>query len=164
MDGNTDDDDGGSGSAGRRKQGAGAARRDASKPRPDKGKKGEKPAEKAVRAASKGAKPVPRVVTPRSAASGEQVRKKDFVDQVAAASGARKPDVRNVVDAMLALMAERVGAGDELIVPPLGRVRMVKEKDNGKARIVILRVHIASGEDEGGNSPGDGAPLAEGED
>lgn len=164
MDADGEDDDGGSGGTGRRKAGAGAAGRGARKPRPEKGEKGEKPAGKAVRAGGKGARPAPRVVTPRAVASGEQVRKKDFVDRVAAASGARKPDVRKVVDATLALIAERVGAGDELILPPFGRVRMVKEKDNGKARIAILRVHIASGEDEGGNSPDDGDPLAEAED
>ncbi len=87
--------------------------------------------------------------------SGEQVRKKDFVDQLAGASGIRKGDVRIVLDAALTLIGERLKAGDEIALPPLGRLRLIKERDNGKARIATLRLQTASGDETAD------APLAE---
>jgi nucleoid DNA-binding protein len=95
------------------------------------------------------------VVSGKEPRSGVQVKKKDFLDQVAAASGGKKAEVRGVLDAALALIAERLMAGDEIALPPLGRLRMVREKDNGKARIATLRLQLP-GE---GEAPTD--PLAE---
>jgi nucleoid DNA-binding protein len=94
-----------------------------------------------------GGRSAPRVVTARKARTGVQIRKKDFIDKVVAASGARKAEARAVVDATLALLADRVLAGDEVNVPPLGKLRLLKEKDTGKARIATLRLQVASDEE-----------------
>jgi nucleoid DNA-binding protein len=109
-----------------------------------------------ARRGSGAAEPV--VVTARTARTGVQIRKKDFVDQVVAASGVKKADARAVLDAALALMADRVLAGDELVLPPLGRLRLLKERDKGKSRIATLRLQVAT-EGEGVTDP-----LAEAED
>jgi nucleoid DNA-binding protein len=101
---------------------------------------------------------LPPVVAGKAARSGVQVKKKDFVDKVAAASGVKKGEVKSVLDAALAIMVERVMAGDELVLPPLGKLRLLREKDNGKARIATLRLQVA-GEGEGASDP-----LAEAED
>jgi DNA-binding protein HU-alpha len=101
---------------------------------------------------------LPPVVAGRAARSGVQVKKKDFVEKVAAASGVKKGDVRSVVDAALAILAERVLAGDEVNLPPLGKMRMMREKDNGKVRVAMLRLQVAA-EGEGASDP-----LAEAED
>ena len=91
------------------------------------------------------------VVSGKALLSGVQVKKKDFLDQVAAASGGREAEVRGVLDAVLALIAERLMAGDEIALPPLGRLRMVRQKDNGKARIATLRLQL----------PGEGEAVAD---
>ena len=70
---------------------------------------------------------------------------------MAAASGGREAEVRGVLDAVLALIAERLMAGDEIALPPLGRLRMVRQKDNGKARIATLRLQL----------PGEGEAVAD---
>jgi nucleoid DNA-binding protein len=92
------------------------------------------------------------VVSGKAPRSGVQVKKKDFLDQVTAASGANKAEVRGVLDAALTLMAERLKAGDEIALPPLGKLRMVREKDNGKVRIATLRLQLA-GDGESGTDP-----------
>ena len=102
-------------------------------------------------------KAAPRVVMARKARTGVQIKKKDFVEQVAAAAGAKKGEARSVVDAALAIIADRVLAGDELNLPPLGKLRLMKEKDTGKARIATLRLQVAPGEEASD-------PLAEGDD
>jgi nucleoid DNA-binding protein len=94
----------------------------------------------------------PVVVSTRAVRSGSQLKKKDMVERVAAASGVKRADARAVLDAALALIGERLAAGDELQLPPLGRLRMLREKDNGRARIATLRLQVA-GEDEAGKDP-----------
>jgi hypothetical protein len=153
MDEDSDSGENKTGKGGRRKAGAGSARRAAPEGKPAGGRKA---------AAAKPAKATPKLVTARTPPRGEQLRKKDFVDQVAAAAGTRKADVRKVVDAALALVAARVTAGDELILPPLGKLRLVKEKDNGKTRIAVLRLQLTTAEEEGATGASD--PLAPDED
>jgi nucleoid DNA-binding protein len=111
---------------------------------------------KAGRGRSAGAEAV--VVTARTARTGVLVRKKDFIDQVVAASGVKKADARAALDAALALMADKVLAGDELVLPPLGRLRLLKERDRGKLRIATLRLQVAAEGEEATD------PLAEPED
>jgi len=100
----------------------------------------------------RGARTEINVVSGKAPRSGVQVKKKDFLDQVADASGGKKTEVRGVLDAALALIAERLMAGDEIALPPLGRLRMVREKDNGKARIATLRLQLP-GEGEAAADP-----------
>ena len=45
---------------------------------------------------------------------------KDLVDSVAAATGGKKPEVKNMVEATLAALGEAF-AGEGLVVPPLGQ-------------------------------------------
>ena len=94
------------------------------------------------KARREGAKVEPSVVSARAPRSGVQIKKKDFVDQVTAASGAKKGDVRGVVDATLKLLAERLLAGDEFNIPPLGKLWVLREKDNGKMRVATLRLQV----------------------
>jgi DNA-binding protein HU-alpha len=96
-----------------------------------------------------------KVVSTRAVRSGAQIKKKDMVERVATASGVKKADVKAVLDATFVLIAERLAAGDELQVPPLGRLRMLREKDTGRARIATLRLQLAGDED------GSKDPLAE---
>jgi hypothetical protein len=100
--------------------------------------KADKPATKAKPAA----KPELKVVEPVSALEAKVALKlKDLIDSVAAATGGKKPDVKKVVEATLAALGEALAAGKALAVPPLGKVRVVKNK--GPA--LTLKLRLADG-------------------
>ena len=84
----------------------------------------------------------PVVVKSKPAKTGVTLRKKDFVDRAAEKSGVRKSDARSAIDAALTVLSDALAAGDEVVLPPLGKLRVLREKDNGKARIMTLRLQI----------------------
>lgn len=69
------------------------------------------------------------------------LRKKELVDAVVARSGIKKKDAKPVVEAMLAELGEALAAGRELILPPLGRTKLNRERvlDDGRVMIVKIR-------------------------
>ena len=108
-----------------------------------KAEKVEKPAKAAAaKPAAKAAKPELKVV---EAASSETkagtVKLKDLLDTVAAATGGKKPEVKAVIEATLAALGEALATGKSLAVPPLGKLRVVKNK--GPA--LTLKLRLADG-------------------
>ncbi|MES2916848.1 MAG: HU family DNA-binding protein [Pseudomonadota bacterium] len=88
------------------------------------------------------AKPALKVVEPAAAVEPKVALKlKDLVDSVAAATGARKPEVKKAVEATLHALGEALAAGKSLAVPPLGKLRVVKNK--GPA--LTLKLRLADG-------------------
>ncbi|SNS30188.1 HU family DNA-binding protein [Tropicimonas sediminicola] len=74
------------------------------------------------------------------------VRKPDLVDRVVAATGAKKADVRSVVDATLAELGKALAKNDTLHLPPLGRVKVQKRKSVDGGEVLQLRVRqVAEG-------------------
>jgi hypothetical protein len=57
------------------------------------------------------------------------VKKKDFYDRVTAKAGGGRAAPRNAVDATLATLAEAISAGEELILPPVGRFKVMKVRE-----------------------------------
>jgi hypothetical protein len=112
----------------------------------DPDKKSAKPAraekadQPATRTQSTGAaKPALKVVEPAPAAKAPDgaLKFKDLVDSVALATGGKKPDVRKTIQATLAALGEALASGRALVVPPLGKLRVVKSK--GPALTLKLR-------------------------
>ncbi len=68
------------------------------------------------------------------------VQKKDFVDRVVAATGAKRSEVRPIVDATLEQLGEALSSGCTLAVPPLGRARINLEKDQRGGDVITLRL------------------------
>ncbi len=66
------------------------------------------------------------------------LKTKDLIDTVAAATGAKKPEVKKIVEATLLAIAKALATGNDMLVPPLGKVRVVK--DNGVALTLKLRL------------------------
>jgi hypothetical protein len=81
----------------------------------------------ATAAGARAAKP-PLKVVEKPAAAGKAVgfKLKDLVDQVATATGAKKPDAKKAVEATLAAISAALGAGSDLALPPLGKLRIAK--------------------------------------
>lgn len=84
------------------------------------------------------AEPAPGI--PDVPAARPQIRKKDFVDAAVTRAGIRRGEAKTAVEATLAELGERLARGEELQLPPLGKLRIVKEKDTGKTRVITLRL------------------------
>ncbi len=96
---------------------------------------------KAARAAK--AKPAPKAVetaAPEPKAA-EMMKLKDLIDSVVAKTGGKKPDVKAVIEATLAALGDALATGKSLAVPPLGKLRVVKNK--GPA--LTLKLRLADG-------------------
>jgi nucleoid DNA-binding protein len=97
----------------------------------------------------------PKPATPTLAPTA-QLKKADLLDQIVARSLLKKREAKPVLDAALALIGEALARGDELMLPPLGKIRVVKTKDLG-AGAQVLTLKMRSGKDA---SQSDKTPLA----
>lgn len=68
------------------------------------------------------------------------VQKRDFIDRVVAATGARRTDARPIIEATLAQLGLVLSAGQTLAVPPLGRARINLERDARGGDVITLRL------------------------
>jgi Bacterial DNA-binding protein len=99
--------------------------------KPEKAAKGEKPAAKA--------KPALKVVESTDAVAPVGLMKlKDLVDSVTEATGGKKPEVRKTIEATLAAIGTALATGSALAIPPLGKLRVVK--NTGPAMTLKLRL------------------------
>jgi len=78
---------------------------------------------------------------PQPVVLGPVMRKKELIDTVVARTGMKKKDAKPVIEGMLAVLGGALAEGRELILPPLGKVLVRKEKmlPNGKMMIVKVR-------------------------
>ena len=129
--------------------------------------------EKAItKAAKSGAKPGPAKVRaakedpadglgPRVEKASLEVKLKDLVDKVTAATGAKKPHVRSVIEAMLKEMGDALAGSQALNLPGLGKLRVVKQADT-PAGTMTLKLRRGPGGGAGKAQTDAGAePLAE---
>ena len=72
---------------------------------------------------------------------GAPMKLKDLIEAVASATGGRKAEVKATVEATLAALGEALATGKALAVPPLGKLRVVKNK--GPA--LTLKLRLADG-------------------
>ncbi|HIC65036.1 MAG: HU family DNA-binding protein [Paracoccus sp. (in: a-proteobacteria)] len=77
---------------------------------------------------------------PKNPQPARVVQKKDFVERVLAATGAKRSEARPIIDATLAQLGEALSAGQTLAVPPLGRGRVNLEKDLRGGDVITLRL------------------------
>ena len=88
------------------------------------------------------AKTVTKVVNPAVAVpQGEMVKKPEFIDRAVARTDVKKRDAKPAIEAALAVLAEALEKGEELNLPPMGKMRVVKSKDIGDgARVMTLKL------------------------
>ncbi|WP_333713351.1 HU family DNA-binding protein [Yoonia sp.] len=76
-----------------------------------------------------------------AAAAGDMLKKPDLLDEVVARTNLRKRDVKPAVEAALLILGDALGAGKDLHLPPLGKVRVVRSKDlDGGARVLTIKL------------------------
>ncbi len=89
--------------------------------------------------------PTPPEETEQQAAKAEalanMVKKKDIYDHVTIATGLRKREVREAIDATFAFMFETLSAGKDVHCPPLGKIRVISKGEGDNAK-VMYRLNI----------------------
>lgn len=73
-------------------------------------------------------------------ATKDPLRKKELVERVVARSGLKAQDARPVIEAVLAELGETMAEGRGLVLPPLGRVKITREKKLPNGRLIVVRV------------------------
>lgn len=92
---------------------------------------------------TKAAKPTV-VDAPQAVILGPVMRKKELIDAVVERSAIKKKDAKPVVDAMLAILGEALADNRELILPPLGRIKVRREKALPNGRVMVVKVRQSS--------------------
>ena len=96
------------------------------------------------------------IVAAAAPAEGPTLRKKELFDRVAVASGSKRKDVRQITEAVLSVIGAALAQGEDLNLPPLGKMRIVKQKDlaSGAGVLTIkLRLPGAAGPTETAKPP-----------
>lgn len=89
------------------------------------------------------------------------LRKRDLVLRAAESSGVKKKDTRAVVEAVLAEIGAALSRGEGLILPPLGKAKINRQKETGGGEVLVLRLRrggkneAAANADEGLAEAGD---------
>jgi hypothetical protein len=84
------------------------------------------------------------------------VKKQELVSRILLASGAKKKDIKLILDSVLSVLGDALSNGEELNLPPLGKLKVNRTQENGKSEILILKLRRpGSGPDE------DTQPLAD---
>ena len=149
---------------GRPKAGKDAAERAAARP-----KKAAKPVRAARPARAAKAQPKARTALPAAAADaaspGTGLRRKTLLERVAAASGRKAGEVREVVEATLAELGVALDRGETLNLPPLGKARVASRRPAAGGETLVVRLRrpapAAAQPDAPPADPGAPDPLAE---
>jgi hypothetical protein len=118
--------------------------------RPAKAEKAEKPARAAKPAKAAAERPAPVAAEPaakpvakvKAKPAADTIKIRNLVDTVATATGAKKPDAKKYVEAVLAAIGAGLAAKSVLVVPPLGKLRVAKS--NGSVLTLKLRLADSS--------------------
>lgn len=85
------------------------------------------------------------------------VKKPEFLDRAIARTAVKKRDAKPAIEAALAELAALLSEGNELNLPPLGKVKLIKSKDIGDgAKVMTLKLRTMK--DNAGQPKPDAAP------
>jgi hypothetical protein len=80
------------------------------------------------------------------------LKKQVLVERIVKASGAKKKDVKLIVEATLGVLGDALSAGEELNLPPLGKLKVNRQRDEGNVEVLILKLRRGGGQAGGGNA------------
>jgi hypothetical protein len=84
------------------------------------------------------------------------LKKQEFIERVVKLSGAKKRDVKLVLEAAFSVLGDALSAGEEPNLPPLGKFKVNRQKTEGSTEILILKLRRGTGQ------PGDAKQENEG--
>ncbi|MEM9968544.1 MAG: HU family DNA-binding protein [Pseudomonadota bacterium] len=85
------------------------------------------------------AKPSP-TKPPQPVEMGPVMRKKELLDTVVKKTGMRKNEVKPILETLLVVLGDALRENRELILPPLGKVKVQREKKVNGGRMAIARL------------------------
>jgi DNA-binding protein HU-alpha len=88
------------------------------------------------------------------------LRKKELFERVAIISGAKKRDVKSIVEATLQVLGDALASGESLALPPFGRAKVNRQKDLASGEMLMVRLR-RNGDSGGEASSQPTAPIAE---
>ena len=91
---------------------------------------------------AKMAAPQTKIVNPAvSVPQGEMIKKPEFLDRAVERTDVKKREAKPAIEAALAVPAVSLINGEELNLPPMGKLRVVKSKDVGEgAKVLTLKL------------------------
>lgn len=91
---------------------------------------------------AKTAAPQTKIVNPAvSVPQGEMVKKPEFLDRAVERTDVKKREAKPAIEAALAVPAVSLINSEELNLPPMGKLRVVKSKDVGEgAKVLMLKL------------------------
>ena len=91
---------------------------------------------------AKTAAPQTKIVNPAvSVPQGEMIKKPEFLDRAVERTNVKKREAKPAIEAALAVPAVSLINGEELNLPPMGKLRVVKSKDVGEgAEVLTLKL------------------------
>jgi nucleoid DNA-binding protein len=87
-------------------------------------------------------------------------KKKQLVDRVHALSGGKKREVKDIVEATLAVIGEALASGESLVLPPLGKMTVNRQKDLASGEVMIVKIR-RPGSGKASDTDADKDPLAD---
>ncbi|MCW1951854.1 MAG: HU family DNA-binding protein [Octadecabacter sp.] len=72
--------------------------------------------------------------------AGAPLKKPELIERVMAETGMKKKDVKPVVEAMLTVLGRALTKGEDLTVPPLGKLMVKRTKEAANATIVTVKL------------------------
>lgn len=83
---------------------------------------------------------------PQGGAADRPVLKlKELIERVVERANVKKKDAKPVVEAMLAVLGDALAAGESLILPPLGRVRVNRTKEAASGAMLTIKLKRGGG-------------------
>ncbi|QYX55314.1 HU family DNA-binding protein [Roseovarius sp. SCSIO 43702] len=68
------------------------------------------------------------------------LKKQELFKKVADRSGAKKNQVKPIVEAAMEVLGEALAQGRDLNLPPLGKIKQNRVKDNPNARVIVAKI------------------------
>jgi nucleoid DNA-binding protein len=101
-----------------------------------------------VPAAQKTTRQNPAVVTALAGAPANALKIKDLVEKVALATGAKKPQIREILEAGLAVMGNALSGGAMLNLPPFGKAKVSRAAETGSGKPMTIKLHRSPAADQ----------------
>ena len=71
---------------------------------------------------------------------GPTLKKQELVDRIVAESGAKKKDVKRILEATLSVLGRALSKGEELNLPPLGKAKVNRQREDKSGEMIIIKL------------------------
>jgi nucleoid DNA-binding protein len=88
--------------------------------------------------------------TDAGGSNANSLKKKDLIDRVLKVTGAKKKDVRDIVEATLNVLGDALSKGEMLNLPPFGKAKVSRPSETGSGKAMTVKLRRGPGNGAGG--------------